>query len=123
MYYTSIEPCYQIINRNAPQEQQQDTSMWATPRYLNTPGRSTKSCHGPTALQGSSNPLYNGVVNPMFKKSSTHGVVGDVIKHPFFVSANAESCLLVKHLLYLNHELMKGHFHRFSSLVCMLIGM
>jgi hypothetical protein len=60
----------------------------------------------------------------MFKKSSTHGVIGGIIKHPFFVSANAKSCLLlVKRFLHLNHELMKSHFHRFSNLACMLIGM
>jgi hypothetical protein len=52
----------------------------------------------------------------MFNKCSTHGVTGGVIKCPFCVKKNAQGyLLLVKRLLNLNHELMKGHFHRFPA--------
>ena len=56
-----------------------------TPTCRNVFGRSTESCHSHAGLQNSCNPPYNGVVNPMFKKTSTYGVIGGVIKWPFYV--------------------------------------
>ena len=44
-----------------------------------------KDVHGQVDLQGSSNPPYSGVINPMFSKCSTHGVIGGVSKRPFCV--------------------------------------
>jgi len=82
---TANEPCYQFVNNNAPQEWLQDTFLWAASRHLNAPGRSTKSHRSQLALQGSSSPPYDGVINPMFSKSNTHGVIGGVIKCPFSV--------------------------------------
>ena len=121
---TPIEPCYQIINNKASEGRLQHTFLWAIPRYRNLLGKSTKSRCNQAVLQGSSNLPWDAVFNPIFKKTSTHGVIGGAIKCLFFIQENAQSCLLlVKRLFHLNHELMKGHFHGFLSLVSMLIRM
>jgi len=55
-------------------------------------------------------------------KSITNGVIAGIVKFPFHIQENSQGyLLLVKRLLNPYNELMKGRFHRFSSLVSMLI--
>ena len=61
--------------------------------YPKTPGKFNQSRHGQPALEGSSNPSYDGVIKPMFSKFSTHGVIEDVIERPLYVKKNTCSCL------------------------------
>jgi len=55
---------------------QQKGTCEQPPRYPDASWKYTDSCRGQPALQGSSNTSYDIVIDPMFSKCSTHGLIG-----------------------------------------------